>query len=229
MLIARGETVAGIDVVDLRSLLRCLLDSSFTVAGLSRVAGGIVADGSVLLGVLRQIGLVSDHANLQSSFVVHDDHEKLDSAELWGLTTSGRALARARIGVAMPRHHAEELLSGVVERARATNANPDGFFFVETIELFGSLSTQADGPVGDVDLRVLISHRLNGSDIVKELQRRFGGDSLRALGKATAQLRRHLTGGSPRIDLQLDESLPRPLPDGAQPVVVYQRQTPNCG
>jgi hypothetical protein len=143
---------------------------------------------------------------------------------LWQNTIAGRALAKARIGTPTPRARAEALLAGVIDRARDVNGDPGQLFWVESIELFGSLSRPDTTAVGDVDLRVLIAHRYVGDALLDELARRWPGSAIDALNAATRQLHRCLTGGSPKIDLQLDETISLPLPDGAQPVTVYTRQ-----
>jgi hypothetical protein len=125
----------------------------------------------------------------------------------------------------MPRSRAEALLDGVVARAQEVNSDPEQMFWVDVVELFGSLTRADAATVGDVDLRVQFSHRYTGDAMVGEIERRWPGRSLLdAVVAATTELHRHLAGRSCKIELQLDETISRPLPDATEPVTVYTRQ-----
>jgi hypothetical protein len=61
----------------------------------------------------------------------------------------------------MPRAKGERLLAELIARAEAYNADPDGLAWVDVIELDGSLADEPRGSVGDVDVHVIASHRLD--------------------------------------------------------------------
>ena len=224
VLIARGQMIGDLEAVEVRDLLRRLAGKLFTAEGLAALLAGTDRDPAEVLGMLAHHGLVESGAERHTAPVVHGDGELLDDAVLWQNTIAGSALAKARIGTPMPRARAEALLAGVIERAREVNGDPGQLFWVESIELFGSLSRPDTTRVGDVDLRVLIAHRYAGDALLDELARRWPRNAIDALNAATRELHRCLTGGSRKIDLQLDETISLPLPDGAQPVTVYTRR-----
>lgn len=223
MLITRGQTIDGLAAVELRDVLRELMASVFTAAGFALARGLTVDEASLMLAVLERHGLIASGADLHGATVLHGGGEDVDVAVLWQNTVAGNALAKARIGTPMRRARAEALLEGVIARARAVNSDPDEMFWVEVIELFGSLAQTDATMVGDIDLRVLFTHRYRGDDLVAELERRWPGTPLEAVVAATKQLHRCLTGGSRKIDLQLDETISGPLPASAEPMTVYTR------
>jgi len=223
VLIARGQTIAGVDIVELRRVLRCVMGAVFTSEGVAGVIAGPATEAAALFATLEREGLIEAGADRHAAQVICGADEDLDDAVLWRATVAGNALAKARIGKPMRRGEAERLLAGVLTRAGQVNDDPTQVFRIESIELFGSLANSDADVVGDIDLRALVSHRFDGDAYVRELERRWHGNLLDALTAASRQLHRFLTGGSHRIDLQLDEITAHPLPEGTTPVVIYRR------
>jgi hypothetical protein len=223
VLIARGQTIGGVDAVALRQILRRLIDSVFTPAGFAHIAGCPPHEAADLFATLERGGLIESGADPLGAPLIVGIGESSDPPVLWRTTIAGNALAKARIGKPMRRDIAERHLAEVIARAGEFNDDPDELFYVEPIELFGSLTRPEPTHVGDIDLRVMLSRRLPGDGHVRALQDRWPGTILDALTAATRAVHRRLTRGARSIDLQIDETAPRPVPDGAHPVVVYTR------
>lgn len=225
VLIQRGQNLGGVEVVELRRLLRLVRGAVFTPAGFADAIKAESHEAAPLFAVLESQGLIESGADpWDEPFLLGDDEDPDgDDIEWWRTSVAGNALAKARIGKPMSWLEGQRLLAGLVERARDVNDDPGELFIIESIELYGSLTRPSADTVGDVDVRVLVSHRFNGRAHVDELWRRRPGNPLAAAEAALRQLRRVLTGGSSRIDLQLDELPGQPLPDGATVDVVYRR------
>jgi hypothetical protein len=200
----------------LRDLLRSLVATSFTKQGLRDWMGREDDAPFESLAANDLIEPASD--NVSCSLIVGVD-ERFGECELWTMSVAGVSIAKARIGKPIARAAAQVLLDGVVRRAVELNDVPNALYSIETIELFGSFNRPGAEPVGDVDLRVLCTRRAPG-----ERHGPLGGE-LDAAMAAYRRVRRLLTAGSPRIDLQLDEGVLRPLPDGADPALVFVRSS----
>ena len=72
----------------------------------------------------------------------------------WVTTVKGNALANASFGKPISRATATRLLSQVIDRARAYNADPARLLTVAEIVIFGSYLDNAVNPLGDLDLAV---------------------------------------------------------------------------
>jgi hypothetical protein len=78
-----------------------------------------------------------------------------DLLVLWHLRSpGGQALAKARVGSAVPRSEAENLLGQVLDRVRTVNDDLAGSHIVEHATLIGSLNDPARQEVSYVDLIV---------------------------------------------------------------------------
>ena len=72
----------------------------------------------------------------------------------WVTTVKGNALANVSFGKPISRATAARLLSQVIDRARAYNADPARLLTVAEIVVFGSYLDNAVDPLGDLDLAV---------------------------------------------------------------------------
>lgn len=79
-----------------------------------------------------------------------------DELVVFTTTIAGNALAKAPIGMRMPRAEADRLLQGVINRAAEVNDSDGWLHWVPEIVLYGSLASAGDGPVGDVDVGVVL-------------------------------------------------------------------------
>ena len=68
----------------------------------------------------------------------------------WVTTVKGNALANASFGKPISRATATRLLSQVIDRARAYNADPARLLTVAEIVIFGSYLDNAVNPLGDL-------------------------------------------------------------------------------
>ena len=99
VLIARGQTIAGVDAIELRELMRELQDAVFTTQGFAHVAGGAAGNSDRLFRALDREGLIEPapaDALGSSAFILGDD-EDIDGSVCWRTSVDGRALAKACI------------------------------------------------------------------------------------------------------------------------------------
>lgn len=157
-----------------------------------------------------------------------------DDAPWLTTTVAGTALGKARIGTPMARAKAERVLAGVLERVREVNADPAALWWVESVELFGSLNDPKREAVGDVDLRVLLKARHDSEthfDLTKAAARASGrqfSSLIDELFYASLELQRRIRGRSNRVDIQFDDGALRPLPEGAMVTEIYRRADVDC-
>jgi predicted nucleotidyltransferase len=145
--------------------------------------------------------------------------------EWWTATVKGNALANASFGMPISRSTATRLLSQVIERARAYNADPARLLTVTEIVLFGSYLDPAVDPLGDLDLAVSTLRRdTNGQryvdkalDYARASGRNFSTFTERLFWPAK-ELRMILKNRSPAISIT-DENV-RALTDRFE--VVYE-------
>lgn len=150
-----------------------------------------------------------------------------DGISRWRTTIAGNALAKARVGAkAMPRAEAEALLAQVIDNVERINTDDDEPYRVLRVELFGSLLDETAAEVTDVDMRVLFDARGTRDDLLHAVLDRYPGGVIDAVVRAQRALVRAITGGSRRVDVQLDEIEWRSLPDGVVTRVVYPPPEP---
>jgi len=70
----------------------------------------------------------------------------------WDTTIQGNAPAMASFGKPISRKTADRLMSELLERARAYNADPGRPMFIETLRVFGSYLSPEIDPLGDIDI-----------------------------------------------------------------------------
>jgi predicted nucleotidyltransferase len=236
MLIQRGQVISGFDAVELRRLMRSLQRDKMTAGAIGEELGMTRVKALDLIDRLEVEGLIERCESRDGSVRYLLDEEAVgDLVEIgvWTTTVAGNALGKARIGVPMKRAKGEQLLADTLSRVVAENADEEGLFWVDTVGLFGSLADPANDHVGDVDLRVGFSRRLDGDDFMEENRRLI--DLALAEGRRFStlldelffpenQFKQRIRGRSNRLDIQFDQSdAPRPLPDGVRPVEVYRR------
>jgi hypothetical protein len=233
MLIARDQTIAGVSAVTAREVARLVMHRSATVGVVADEFGISRDDSRTLLRALAAEGFLTTNEPHEWSRSFDDERQPGgEKPELWRTTVAGNALAKARIGKRMPRERAERYLREFLERVEEVNADPDELWWVEHVELFGSLADPTSDEVGDVDVRVLAECRDDPDTHTARVQavsnaaRRRGHRFPNVVAEvfhAQTLFTRRLRGQSNRIDMQLDVGQPRPLPDGAVTVTVYER------
>lgn len=158
MLISRGQEIAGYEAVTLRKWLRCLTAIPQTSGAFAVDIGITRAEADAILHRLAGESLVRQLAPSEAADGVYSHVDDPSDAPFWINTIEGNAIAKARIGKAMPRSKAEQRLAQFVERVIAYNDDEDRFYDIEWVEVFGSYQRGND-PVGDVDLRALAVRR----------------------------------------------------------------------
>lgn len=151
MRLQRATDVAGMDPEVERRIVRACHTSgpvpTETVAYLAQMDRGEVEE---LLERLADAGFLGRRILRAAT-----DTE----AAWWYTTLSGGALANASFLKPIGRAKAQSLLGGVLERARAYNADPDKPLWIERISVFGSFLNAEATTLGDIDLNVVLVDR----------------------------------------------------------------------
>lgn len=222
--------------VEARALMREIRESAVTIAAIAELLGIDPSEAGSVVTRLADAGKMCRVDPFERSRTWHAESEADSpdgSLEYWGTTIAGNALAKARIGKPIPRPKAQVLLDGLVDRAKAINADPASPFLVTRIAVFGSFVDETRSEVGDVDVHLVFERRVDG-DRYGELAeaaaaaaeadgRRFR-NLLERLGHLDTEFRRFLRGTSHRLDIQFESPREDPrLPPGVTPVEVYSR------
>ena len=218
VLIRRDQVIAGLVAPAAREVMRRLSGRSMRWADFEElVAEAGAADPVVTCRELSELGLV-------------ERTEHSSEGDPWLTTTvAGTALGKARIGTPMTRAKADTILAGVLQRVQEVNADPDALWWVESVELFGSMNDPTKAVVGDVDLRVLLRPRHDSEthfELTKAAAKASGrhfSTLIDELFYASLELQRRIRGRSNRVDIQFDDGALRPLPDGAAATEIYLR------
>jgi hypothetical protein len=215
VLIERGQTISGIDVVVARDVVRAMQrGDGLAIEGVEHVLRGTDAEPMSVVAALESAGLIVR---------VDIGHGHV----WWRATLDGNRLAKARIGKPIPRAKAQASLDALVDRVSEVNADQNGLFSVETVEVFGSFNDASRDRVGDVDVRVVYSCRIGGEDLVEQslAAATASGRNLSyvaAMFFLESQFRKRLNGRNLDIEFSRTEAI-QPIPD-PNPQVVYRRQ-----
>jgi DNA-binding MarR family transcriptional regulator len=144
--IVRGQKIAGVPIERVRHLMRRSTGLEFGVAMISHELD--LSDGQA-----RRLAT----ALLAAGYIRKTKHRR-DRATFYERTLDGSTLAAATMAAPLRRSTVERLLTDVVERARAINANDAYAYRVVRIALFGSALGDDPRP-GDVDLAVMLAKR----------------------------------------------------------------------
>jgi hypothetical protein len=231
MIISRDQTIAGQPATQVREVMRLLRERGYTVLGLAEETGRSEGETRGLVDDLVAEGLL-ERAERAMPVVTGtgETAARFDELIVFATTIAGNALAKARIGKRMARKEARELLQGVIDRAAAVNGSDDWLHWVREVVLYGSLASDGDEPVGDVDVAAVLEPRFDDAEYGTRQERMIVEDGARpgtiteVITFAHAKLLRHLRGRSPRVDL-VDYGAGESLPPGAQSKLVYSLDT----
>lgn len=92
----------------------------------------------------------------------------------WDTTVQGNALAMASFGKPISRKTANRLVSELLERARAYNADPVKPLFLNSLRVFGSYLNPEIDPLGDVDIELTYGRRITDPKVVSAYARASG-------------------------------------------------------
>ncbi len=143
MRIESGQMIAGFPAVQIRRLMRETVGRPISLRSIREVLQCSAPTASMVLAELRNEGLV----------VAVDGHIEP--------SLKGSALAQATAAKPLIRSTAELLVSGVVARAKAINADDDWAYRVALVVVFGSFVAGAARP-NDVDVACRLDPRWRG-------------------------------------------------------------------
>lgn len=232
MMIAPGQLIAGRPALEVRDIMRRMRERGYTCLGLARELRVDEMTASRLLADLLNAGLVERCDAVVGTIVVGEAEQgqPVHALELFASAVAGNALAKARTGRKMPRKEAYELLQGVIDRAEGVNHDDTWLHWVIEVVLYGSLATDSDDPVGDVDVGVRFVPRFAATEYHARQDALIAQDgasprSVFALvGYAQVKLLRHLRSRSRRIDLDDIGG----VPPGATRRTVYTFEPPQA-
>lgn len=230
MLIERGQTIAGMEATEARSLMRTLQFEAYSTRALADRFGTSEDGAGTLVETLCEAGLIE--ATESAGRYMLGPGESIDRLpRLWRTTVSGNALAKARIGKPIARATAIRLLDELLDRVRAANEGDEWLHWIDRVTLYGSLMQPDKDVVGDIDIAVELTDRFEDSEFDTRQSEMIVRDSasprsiIEQIGYGQLKLVRHLRGRSGRIDLEL-KHVGDDLPAGATSSVVYERITP---
>ena len=244
MLFAPDDEVCGVPAAVARDAVRIVESAQWCTAGvLARELRSDLASSRSLLETLESDGRLTRYPGMlppgHGGAWLPEEEACGEPLVFWHLRyPAGKALAKARIGPALPRSDAESLLADFLDRVRAANDDPSGSHMIERVTLYGSLADPSRQEVGDVDLLVYTRRRSCGAGpggAPGEPTAPGGGNHGMWLPQDEAaglrmRLEASLRGGDERLDASVvDESSdnPRPLPQVAVEIEVF-RQEPSA-
>jgi hypothetical protein len=134
---------------------------------------------------------------------------RVDNGEVWWDTTvQGNALAMANFGKPISRRTADRLVSGLLERALAYNADPDKPMFINTLRVFGSYLSLDIDPIGDVDIELTFGRRITDQKVLSNYTRASGrsfGTYVEKVFWPQTELILHLKKRSAFINITLED------------------------
>lgn len=162
MRVARTDVIGGVPAELARSIVR-------------RFKGReMVADAAADL--LKDTGLkpTDVFAQLEVAGYLEKIHVDNDGYTWWETTIQGNALAMASFGKPISRKTADRLVAGLLERARAYNADPAKPHFINTLSVFGSYLDPKADTLGDIDVELTYGRRIADPKQVLDYSRSSG-------------------------------------------------------
>jgi predicted nucleotidyltransferase len=169
MHIEPDEEIGGFSAIEVRRLMRKAVGRSITVRCVREALDCSVSDASRVLRHLQKAGFVeSVGSHLEP-------------------TTKGSALAIATAARPLRRETAARLISNLIERARALNADDQWAYRIRTVVVFGSYARGAERP-NDVDIGCELRPRWTGGEqlVREQLRREIRRQTFRNLTEWTA-------------------------------------------
>ncbi|MDQ1060353.1 putative nucleotidyltransferase [Arthrobacter globiformis] len=126
----------------------------------------------------------------------------------WDTTIQGNALAMASFGKPISRRTADRLVSELLERAQAYNADPGKPMFIDTLRVFGSYLSPEIDPIGDVDIELTYGRRITGQQALSAYTRASGrsfGTYVDQMTWPSTELFLHLKKRSAFISITLED------------------------
>lgn len=198
MRILPGQTIAGLDIVQVRDALRRVKDRPFARDSLAQ-----------LLGLADDVGTRLHEALVDQGYVERDPMAASDD-DWWRLTVKGNALTNASAAKPVKRSTADRALQGLLERAREVNDDDGLVYQVDEIVVFGSYLDPEAEVVADVDIAIGLSPRYQGDELEKRSKERINqaiqsgrrfSNFVEEVGWPQIEVLRHLKSGSRVLSL----------------------------
>lgn len=149
MRIAKTDLIAGLPASAARQFLRRVKNDEFEEAwALSLLDTPDIDKPSTTLGLFKAQGYIERTGNPDGRYL------------WWRTTILGNALAMASFGRPISRRTAERLVAEMLERARDYNSDSSKPYYVQRLRIFGSYLDKTIDPLGDVDVELVIGHRV---------------------------------------------------------------------
>jgi hypothetical protein len=150
MRIVKTDTVAGLPAPAARDFLRRVRLTDF--------------DEEWALSLLETLGATDPKSTLATfegdRYIERAEHSPT-GCRWWATSTLGNALAMASFGQPITRRTADRLVTEILDRARAYNADPGKPSYVQRLRIFGSYLDRSVDPLGDVDVELVLGRRVN--------------------------------------------------------------------
>ncbi len=162
MRVAKTDTIGGLPAELARSIVRKFRGREMIAEVVADLIEGTGLEPEAVLAGLEAAGYMEK---------VRVDN---DGDVWWDTTVQGNALAMASFGKPISRTTADRLVSGLLERAYAYNADPDKPLFINTLRVFGSYLSPEIDPLGDVDIELTYGRRITDRRALSDYTRASG-------------------------------------------------------
>lgn len=162
MRVAKSDVIAGLPAELARAIVRRFRGREMAAEAVADLLEGTGAEPRVVLAQLKAAGYLEK---------VQVDHR---GDTWWDTTVQGNALAMASFGKPISRKTANRLVSELLERARAYNADPVKPLFLNSLRVFGSYLNPEIDPLGDVDIELTYGRRITDPKVVSAYARASG-------------------------------------------------------
>lgn len=196
MRVAKTDIIAGLPAGLARSIVRRFRGREMVAEAIADLLDGTGFEPAAVL------------AGLESAGYMEKVRADTDGDVWWDSTIQGNALAMASFGKPVSRKTADRLVTGLVERAHAYNADPGKPLFINTLRVFGSYLSPGIDPLGDVDIELTYGRRITDRQALSDYTRATGrsfGTYFDQLMWPQTELVRHLKKRSAFINITLED------------------------
>ncbi|GAA4660054.1 hypothetical protein [Arthrobacter cryoconiti] len=149
MRIAKTDSIADLPATAARDFLRRVKNADFDEDWALTLLGASGEDHAVIV-----LGLLEAQGYIERTGASHE------GSPWWRTTILGNALAMASFGKPISRKTGERLVKEMLERARLYNSDLTRPYYVQRLRIFGSYLDKTIDPLGDVDVELVIGHRV---------------------------------------------------------------------
>lgn len=150
MRIAKTDSIAGLPATATRDFLRRVKNADFDEEWALTLLDAAGDDPAVV--ILR---LLEAQGYIERTGASHE------GSPWWRTTILGNALAMASFGRPITRKTADRLVAELLERVRLYNIDLTRPYYVQRLRIFGSYLNKTIDPLGDVDVELVIGHRVS--------------------------------------------------------------------